>query len=67
MRELLLKKVGQQIGACFYCGGIFKDMAEVEPDHREPRGMNGSRRCDREQNIVAACHGCNREKGSKRL
>jgi hypothetical protein len=40
-------------------------MDDVVPDHRQPRGMNGSRRDDR---LIQATHSrCNMEKGSKRI
>ncbi|MFZ3343363.1 MAG: HNH endonuclease signature motif containing protein [Terriglobales bacterium] len=35
-------------------------------DHREPRGMGGGTRDDRQGNIQAVCWGCNSEKASRR-
>lgn len=67
MRDLLVKKVEEQEGRCFYCHKEFQTFAEVTPDHREPRGMGGARRDDDSSNIVACCAACNSEKGSKRL
>ncbi len=36
-------------------------------DHKEPRGMGGGRRDDRQANIAAAHAVCNSQKGSKRI
>jgi len=41
-------------------------MAEVVPDHKEPRGMGAARRDDHPENIVASCNPCNLDKGSRR-
>ena len=35
-------------------------------DHREPRGMGGGFRDDRQHNLRAVCLNCNSEKGSRR-
>lgn len=63
-RKVLLKKIEEQKGLCALCDKPFADLAEVDPDHRLPRGMNASRRDDRF--IQAAHRSCNLRKGSKR-
>jgi 5-methylcytosine-specific restriction endonuclease McrA len=64
-RRTLFKRVEMQAGLCAICQKHFSDMDDVVPDHRQPRGMNGSRRDDR---LIQATHSrCNMEKGSKRI
>ena len=41
--------------------------ADSTVDHKEPRGMGGGSRDDRQENIAAAHATCNCEKGSKRI
>jgi len=41
-------------------------LRQATVDHKEPRGMGGGRRDDRQENIQAACWGCNGVKGSRR-
>lgn len=36
-------------------------------DHKQPRGMGGARRDDRQENLQAVHAICNTQKGSKRL
>lgn len=67
MRKIVAKKVQEQFGWCSICHCMLEDMREVVPDHIEPRGMNGSWRDDRPENIGAAHSSCNMEKGSKRV
>ena len=45
---------------CVYCGEIFR-CEELTLDHVEPRMRGGDQS---EGNLVAACRGCNTEKGS---
>ncbi len=39
---------------------------DLTPDHYRPRGMNGSMRDDRPENIYAVHRTCNSKKGSQR-
>lgn len=66
MAKVLVRKVREQFGWCSICECSLEDMRDVVPDHKEPRGMNGSWRDDRPENIGAAHSLCNLEKGSKR-
>lgn len=67
MDKVILRKVQEQGGLCSICGNELTDMNDVVPDHKEPRGMNGSWRDDRPENIGAAHSKCNLEKGSRRI
>lgn len=67
MAKVLIRKVQEQFGWCSICQTMLEDMREVVPDHKEPRGMHGSWRDDRPENIGAAHDSCNMEKGSKRI
>lgn len=54
------------IHVCSICGQeLFWKDATV--DHKNPRGMGGGSRDDRQQNIGAAHGLCNQQKGSKRF
>lgn len=50
---------------CALCGK-WLDIMDATADHKEPRGMGGARRDDRQENIQAAHLDCNSEKGSQR-
>jgi hypothetical protein len=67
MEKVLLKKVSEQSGLCSICAEPLTNMNDVVPDHKEPRGMGGSWRDDRAENIGAAHSLCNIEKGSRRF
>lgn len=67
MGKVLLQKVREQKGLCSICGDPLLDMNDVDPDHRDPCGMGGGWRDDRPENIGAAHHSCNFEKGSVRV
>jgi hypothetical protein len=66
MRQLLDQKIREQNGMCSIGGEPLTNYNDVVPDHKQPRGMNASRRDDRSENIGAACSRHNIEKGSKR-
>ena len=50
---------------CALCHRVIM-FARATTDHREPRGLGGGRRDDRQSAIQAACWLCNGEKGSRR-
>src|SRR5439155_2183539 len=56
VRECVLAKWEHR---CAYCGG---SLLPLELDHVVPRSRGGS---DRSSNLVAACHGCNQQKGNQ--
>jgi len=63
--KFVMQKIREQKGLCAICAEPLLDMADVVPDHREPKGMNGSRRDDR---VIQAAHvHCNLLKGSQRV
>lgn len=66
MRRLLVQKVKEQHGLCYWCKKEFRDMYDVTTDHIEPKGLGGSRTDEHPSNIAASCLGCNLEKGSRR-
>ena len=66
MRQLLLKKIREK-NECCICLKPFETMDGIVPEHRNPKGMGGARRDDRESNIGPAHSECNMDKGSKRL
>lgn len=66
MRELLNRKILEQNGCCYHCKEKFTDYTIIDPEHLEPKGMNGARHDDSPENIVASCRPCNSEKGSRR-
>lgn len=59
MRPLLIQRIVEQSGKCFYCGlpGL-----RLGIEHRLPVSRGGT---DDPENIVAACRGCNSAKGQK--
>src|SRR5438477_1538080 len=56
VRECVLAKWEHR---CAYCEG---SLLPLELDHVVPRSRGGS---DRSSNLVAACHGCNQQKGNQ--
>lgn len=52
---------------CFACGGKFTDYNEVELSHRISKGMGGSKRDDRMENLVLLHKSANRDQGSMDL
>jgi hypothetical protein len=54
-----------QKGLCGICH-LPVSLEAAVTDHKEPRGMGGARRDDRQANIRATHHMCNMEKGSRR-
>jgi hypothetical protein len=66
MEKVLLKKIPEQNGLCSICVKPLEDIQDVVPDHKDPRGMGGSWRDDRPENIGAAHSLCNQRKGSIR-
>jgi hypothetical protein len=67
MEKVVLKNITLQHGLCSICDQPLTDMNDVVPDHKEPRGMGGSWRDDRAENIGAAHSLCNQRKGSQRI
>jgi hypothetical protein len=67
MEKVVLKNISLQHGLCSICDQPLTDMNDVVPDHKEPRGMGGSWRDDRAENIGAAHSLCNQRKGSQRI
>lgn len=65
-RERLTAAWLRDRGFCGICN-LPVVLASADPDHIEPKGMGGSRRDDRVDNIQPAHRRCNIEKGSKRL
>lgn len=69
-REQLDRKCREQENRCFYCHCQMTREPEMfntaEREHVVPGKMGGCKD-DSDENIVAACHRCNFEKGSKRL
>lgn len=51
---------------CGICGKGILRYADLEPDHRKPRGMGGGFRDDSPANLAPSHRLCNREKGSRR-
>ena len=49
------------------CGQPFENIADVVPDHIDPRGNGGAWRDDHQDNIQAMHRWCNSAKGSKRV
>jgi 5-methylcytosine-specific restriction endonuclease McrA len=64
-RGLWTSRAGKKL-LCGICGFEIRRYKDLEPDHIEPRGMDGARRTDFPENIQASHSWCNREKGSKR-
>jgi PP-loop superfamily ATP-utilizing enzyme len=68
MRALLVKKIAEQENRCYLCHELFDDFRQIVAEHIKPKGMNGGKRDDSEENIAAAHNfPCNAEKGSRRL
>ena len=55
----------EQKGICPICN-LQLFWKDAESDHKSPRGMNGGKRDDRQENIAAVHPRCNSAKGSKR-
>ena len=53
-----------QKGICAICH-LRLNWADTTADHKQPRGMGGSTRDDRQENLAAVHWACNAEKGSK--
>jgi len=67
MKKVVDSKILAQSGVCAICGGFMDDYSNIAPDHILPKGIGGSRRDDRKENIQAVHHvPCNVEKGSSR-
>lgn len=66
MKKVLNQKIIAQNGMCSICEEELTDYNDVVPDHEKPKGLGGSRRDDRGENIGAAHSRCNIQKGSKR-
>ena len=62
---LILKAEGHP--ACHLCGEEFTNYAEIELEHKEPKGMGGAWHDDHWDNLDLAHRSCNREKGSRRI
>lgn len=56
----------EQGRTCWICGQPL-GWREASVDHKQPRGMGGARRDDRQENIGAVHYWCNSEKGSRRI
>jgi hypothetical protein len=72
MKKLLHRKIREQKGLCpdpemGGCGQPFENIADVVPDHIDPRGNGGAWRDDHQDNIQAMHRWCNSAKGSKRV
>jgi len=67
MRQVLDQKIREQNGICGLGGEEFTNYELIVPDHKDSKGMNGSRRDDHPRNIHAACVEHNTEKGSMSL
>jgi len=65
IRKVLLKKLGEK-NECCICGKAFESLDGIVPEHRLPKGMGGSRRDDRADNIFPAHSECNLLKASQR-
>lgn len=52
---------------CLVCGKEFTDYSQVDLAHRESKGLGGSRRDDRWENIYLMCRSGNRQQGSRDL
>ena len=55
-----------QKGICSICH-LPVSWEEATSDHKNPRGMGGGSRDDRQENINAVHYRCNSEKGSRRV
>jgi hypothetical protein len=66
MRQVLDRKIVEQNRQCAICQMAFTNYSDIVPDHKDPRGMGGSRRDDHPENIQAVHWWCNGEKGSTR-
>ena len=65
IRKVLLKKLGEK-NECCICGKAFESLDGIVPEHINPKGLGGSRRDDRPDNIGPAHSECNLLKGSQR-
>ena len=59
----LKRKLREQIGRCYYCHQAIDLLAATE-DHKTPKSRGGQ---DIDENVVAACWGCNTQKGAMTL
>jgi hypothetical protein len=66
MRKLRNRKVIEQNRLCAICQIAFTDYSDVVPEHINPKGMGGSWRDDRPENIQAVHWWCDGAKGSTR-
>jgi hypothetical protein len=53
MRKPLDQKIVEQNRQCAICQVVFTNYSDIVPDHKDPRGMGGSRRDDHPENIQA--------------
>lgn len=66
LRPILMQKIQDQDALCAICGKPMDDLANIAPDHIDPKGSGGAWHDDHESNIQAVHHHpCNLEKGSK--